>query len=46
MGMKFDSGTISSLGRGLIMTNFDIIGACVTLFVVGVFIYVGKRGAG
>jgi hypothetical protein len=32
--------------EGLIMANFDIIGACVTLFVLGVFIYVGKRGAG
>jgi len=43
MGMKFDSGIISSLGEGLIMTNFDIIGACVTLFLLGVFIYVAKR---
>ena len=46
MGMKFDSGTISSLGRGAVMANFDIIAACVTLFVLGVFIYVGKRGVG
>ena len=45
MGMKFDSGIISCLGEGLIMTNFDIIGACVTLLLLGVFIYVAKRGA-
>jgi hypothetical protein len=32
--------------RGLIMANFDIIAACVTLFVLGVFVYVGKRGTG
>jgi hypothetical protein len=45
MGMKFDSGIITNLGEGQIMTNFDIIGACVTLFLLGVFIYVAKRGA-
>jgi len=32
--------------EGLIVANFDIIAACVTLFVLGVFIYVGKRGVG
>src|SRR6516165_12622490 len=28
---------------GPIMTKFDIIGACVTLFLLGVFVYVVKR---
>ena len=26
-----------------VMTKFDIIGACVTLFLLGVLIYVAKR---